>query len=856
MCSNSDILHNVILSRWGRYRSGSNWTQLRAPADRWWVTMTRGGATSNSQVIHFNIVSGSFLTDGKPFDRLPLEYVSHPTYRALFDSEGIVGVRPSTMRGMIYEGHYQNHEIHLLLAEQELIIRCRQDDEIEEFIPSPALAKDLPCNLIDGLDPKPGHVTFQRRGRFSCSPKKPSLSGQCQRNLNQEHLSLLIFTLFSTNISLIHFDRWSLIQRGYLLECQSFPGFVLDYDFRGIDTLIGLKTMISLRSEDNMSLQRKVIVPKGSISSAIGLHGHPSVTLTLRDQGGYFAYDVDKIPGRLQGSRSIESDLFLIQLHAITSSPLPDDLTGRSGTNEALDYLSSSSSFSMYTLSDEARGYLDSIAALTPSRSTFLPYPRMTETIKWNHNLPILSQHPAFLLLVESILEYWRKFAVFYSLEDLLKPIKHPTGMNYLSVRARARDWVFHHVSYSCEDVDDSFYQPRDCMKDMESQEREKLAFQVASLCQPSNAAFPNFLSSTDELTRWRSINAAERWSWDDIPQWLPHASFLGYCEAPFEFLATLAALARRPHQVPPSPTLAYSLDLREGQEFDPEQIKRILANYTVAYEQSRESRIVQGPNEGQQAWDARVQQARRTYKESLAQQKNQVIAEMRNHWSSGSSHFGLSAKRLLILDGECIRKLSSTLRGWRLNKAFLNHMRTLPTILAVTHAQRVNWPLYDPISNIPSRAFNKTTPLTLKALLNAQPSPPRRIIPMGERSSRVLRPRPADIPGDLTRLIDHLNESSQSDLERRYVMNLNESVNAPRPPSDARTRLPSINVLNDLVEAAEDTHTRELNRLIDALTPSEYIFALQEAAGLFPALTPVAILRQISRNNRKGLPE
>jgi hypothetical protein len=91
MCrKSSNILHNVISRRWSLYRAGSDWVPLSAPADRWWVSTTQGGNKVNSRVIHLNILSGGFLIDGKAFDRLPLDYASHPTYCALFGSE----VRP------------------------------------------------------------------------------------------------------------------------------------------------------------------------------------------------------------------------------------------------------------------------------------------------------------------------------------------------------------------------------------------------------------------------------------------------------------------------------------------------------------------------------------------------------------------------------------------------------------------------------------------------------------------------------------------------------------------------------------------------------------------------------------------
>jgi hypothetical protein len=827
----------------------------------------------------------------------------------------------------VYSRLTRSLQIHLSLEEPDLIIRCQKGDDIEEYIPSSVLARDLPRNLIEG-----SHFWYKERvKRIEVRPithswsrdipklwrailrlHQDKLVGEISKELEMrtsqlvdvhsplyQHFSLTLRSLESQpggllvtldnshpmglpSVYIPRHDLTFFLNSVNRLECQSFPGFLLDYSFQGIKTLIGLESMISLCKGEPELSQRKILVPKGKVSSEIGTYGHPSISIELQDQGGYFAYEIDSLLGRLQGSRSVESDLFLIQLHAFTSSSLPDDLTGRSGTSEALEYLSSSSCFSMHTLSAEARSYLNTLASLTPVRSLSSLDTRVMETIKWDSSLPILSQHPSFLPLVNSILEHWRKIVIFHSFGDLLKPIKRRSGMNHLSERAGARNWVFHHPVYSREFLEDSVYEPRDCMKDMLSQEREKHAYQVARLCQQSTSISPFFSLSNSEIMWWGSIHAAEHWDWSDISRWLPYAKFmgkiwqslykscsesvtwplnfevtaalslLGYCEAPFEFLVALTAIARRPHLISRSPSLNQSLDLSQGDQYDSVTINRILATYAVPYEQSREAMIQRGPNEEWHAWQVREQQARQLYRENLSQHTNQVLVELRGQWPSVPSPLNLSARHLLRLNQECIQRLHSTLMSWSRNRDFLSHMHSIPAALTGSYTDHINWPLYNPMADIAPRDFVEFRMSTIKDFLWTMAAPSVNPDTVVEDSSNwVLPPLPTEISNNLTSLVTLLNEGAQSPLEQHYVLHLSESINATRPPSEARGRLPTLRVLESRVEVREASHTTELHRLKDALTPRDYTTVLREAAGIFPTITPMALLRQLSFKNR-----
>lgn len=64
------------------YISGSTpWRRLPSPNDRWIETKT---GHDHPLKLHYNLLSGALLIDGSPVGRMPLSFVSHPTYRRLF----------------------------------------------------------------------------------------------------------------------------------------------------------------------------------------------------------------------------------------------------------------------------------------------------------------------------------------------------------------------------------------------------------------------------------------------------------------------------------------------------------------------------------------------------------------------------------------------------------------------------------------------------------------------------------------------------------------------------------------------------------------------------------------------------
>ena len=77
-------LDRTIGRLWAGYVSGSPWTALDTPSERWLVTETSSEDGLSSMLVHYNLLDGSLLVNGSPLTRLPHSYESHPTFQRLF----------------------------------------------------------------------------------------------------------------------------------------------------------------------------------------------------------------------------------------------------------------------------------------------------------------------------------------------------------------------------------------------------------------------------------------------------------------------------------------------------------------------------------------------------------------------------------------------------------------------------------------------------------------------------------------------------------------------------------------------------------------------------------------------------
>src|SRR5262249_54294898 len=132
------------------------------------------------------------------------------------------------------------------------------------------------------------------------------------------------------------------------LRWKQFPGMIVDHD-QSIRTLVGLENRLVLRQEDNN--ERVVIIPHGNVTFE-PRQTHVSVDIDTGNNRRvtYSMYTIDPILGRLVGDGSLISHLYKCYLHAVTSYCLPDGLTQRTGTEEAISGLRAGTTWSFRTL--------------------------------------------------------------------------------------------------------------------------------------------------------------------------------------------------------------------------------------------------------------------------------------------------------------------------------------------------------------------------------------------------------------------------------------------------------------------------------------------------------------------------
>lgn len=78
-------VHDAVTSVWPAYRPGAEgWRHLPKPNERWMTSSTEPELNQRSQQVHYNLLTGKLLIDGKPLGRLPHEILGHKTYRRIF----------------------------------------------------------------------------------------------------------------------------------------------------------------------------------------------------------------------------------------------------------------------------------------------------------------------------------------------------------------------------------------------------------------------------------------------------------------------------------------------------------------------------------------------------------------------------------------------------------------------------------------------------------------------------------------------------------------------------------------------------------------------------------------------------
>ncbi|OCK82068.1 hypothetical protein K432DRAFT_424453 [Lepidopterella palustris CBS 459.81] len=439
-------LDSALSRIWRDYRPSGKWVALEKPNERWLTTRTLCESAQKSVTVHFNVLTGELLVMGKPLTRLPSQFESHATFQRLFGQK-ILDVVPSNMVGMDFGVREQVHgyQIHFAMHNSELIIRAMRESELLELVPTHALRGDFPVAFIDDfshwLHVDTGTVEWRPISNPWTAESQPwqlltetpevrwlirgsailidsaSKTGHAISSLlapleQETHIHVTLnkqaerLDIYLPRLNL----DFLLDPNKPSLESKQFRGMEVDPD-QSLGTLTGLKNRLVLRNTNGSS--RCVIIPFGKAEFSLeGYHVNVKIDTGVERQVAYYIYYTDCALRRLSDNNSLKSKLFKCYLHALTAHCLPDRLTGRTGTEESLDGLQNASIRSFSQLSEDHLELLYLIAELTPRRSFYPAGMRVMQTVEWS-NLPPLSQHNYFYIIVRKILQHYAAFDLF-----------------------------------------------------------------------------------------------------------------------------------------------------------------------------------------------------------------------------------------------------------------------------------------------------------------------------------------------------------------------------------------------------------------------------------------------------------
>ncbi|KAF8492811.1 hypothetical protein F5888DRAFT_1795530 [Russula emetica] len=410
-----------------RRHTSSSWHILPRPNSRWVSCVAEG-----RHKVHYDLLTGKLLINGKPLGKLPQEIVEHPTYASVLGTK-ILDVGPADIPGMGFmtRSTVSGYQILFSWNNGDLILRTRRpgDSQILQLIPRPKLSGDFPRHFIDEythwLDLNSRELEFRPAG-FPWTPKpsnwrlyirKPGIYPRTLllRKPSQDSSWMQLVDIRSKTFRVVssmlsplespeniitsytaHFLEISLPRE---LECRSIPGYVVD-KIQSCGTMFGLRNKLILCPATNSSeeslLPRRIIIPQGKVSfSSMGDFTSISINTDDEQHVRWHEYTIDTDLGCLMSNTSLSSKLYQCYLHALTSHCLPDPLLGHTGTEEALHMLRSASCQSFQRLDGHQAKLLELISNLTPDR---VYYPRGLQSmalVKWN-DLPVLSQHHDF----------------------------------------------------------------------------------------------------------------------------------------------------------------------------------------------------------------------------------------------------------------------------------------------------------------------------------------------------------------------------------------------------------------------------------------------------------------------------
>lgn len=483
----------AIRTCWSGYRPGSGWQSCPRMAMHWVTATTSSQPDAAPQIVHYNILSGELRVDGLPLSRLPSDFEQHPMYKVLFD-RSTIGVMRTQRASMQFSAmnHFRGYEVFFALhtfpngsgsshAELDLMVTCVKDGRSYHLLPRRAFRGKLPDHFVDKYVQwyHSGNNTIEfrpvgdpwisaedhwvlRKERTGWSIRRGD--GACLVGLTsqtEEAISRLFGSIESGNHIHLIFQpsqarldielprlnlNFFLAEKSGLVTSRQFRGMYLDPNPQ-IGTLVGLKSKAVLKNDRD---DRMVLIPDGKVSWE-ETADHIAVSIQYGSSTKVYPFELDRQLGRILDNGTLESKLALCYLHALTALCLPDELTGKTGTEQALEILNSAAVRSFDEFSEHNIAALQAIAELTPHRKYYPSHLRQMQDIDWVNGLSPLAQHGQLYTDVSSLLAQAASIEFFHPSQQENRKDVIDRGEPFLIQRDLLRSSVFRSSGFGAE---------------------------------------------------------------------------------------------------------------------------------------------------------------------------------------------------------------------------------------------------------------------------------------------------------------------------------------------------------------------------------------------------------------------
>jgi hypothetical protein len=796
----------------------------------------------------------------------------------------------------------------------ELIIRTQREQHVREVIPISALLDDFPRAFVEDyvhwLDPSTQTIEWR-------SMKNMWVSSLDNWHMHQYHdsyvlsrgthklldirsptvqaISSILNPLeLATNIHVvidcrtealeIHLPRMKLDfllkDATSLLESKQFRGMVLD-ECQSIGTFTGLVNKLVLR--DTRSSSRCIIVPHGDVSvSSKGYHVEVRIVRTSAAHVHYHTYQIDSTLGKLDDN-SLQSKLFKLYLHATTSHCLADQLTGRTGTEEALYGLEGAAARSFVALEPAESELLKKFTRLTPKRQFYPDHLRVMQQVEWSV-LPSLSQHSAFYPYVASILDH--DFQV--PQESAIQIPSVNRGDKFLLERAAIRNSSFQVHGFGADvaaAVHDVVYTARDQTSDSE---RELQACRTARLVNDWSQNLricPQLLS---EIESWAkpilNPNREEnpkfgfdlalldvpskvfRKQWCTLHNYLSHArierdkyrimtllSSLSYSQyAKQELVETLLAFATFPdlrQVLPPSYT---QFQLTDGYSPDEQRLIRLAKEHVRGFYECPESMLPSFLGESEYVAEMR---RRQKYESSKDEHVRAFVRELLFQGLTANPQPPSKAEYSKYIGVQnLMEKATSCFESWHRNDRFRTYIQQTQAFLDRLRPARQNMQPYSfsqpPQDYVPPKTYVKFVDLTM------EPAPRFSTDRIETFEKWIVRDgiRTTD-DGKLEELLCHIFSRCTNSHDQQYAAKLCESFKALLTDCSTELRLPTEWTLlleANLRQAKQDFYDKH-QTICDSLQKG--LHKLVRTAKMLPRLSRTSLLSHLANDRAIDLP-